>query len=129
MTQIHLIVGGLVLLDNLVAGIWALLAARRGATAPPALLIVGASAAGMLVLQVLLGLGLWSIGLRPVFSPTAGILNLVHIIGPVVALGLWAFAFFLEPRFSSRRIALAAWLTFLLALLSYGIGEMGNRIA
>ncbi|HEX5414492.1 MAG TPA: hypothetical protein VFZ25_02425, partial [Chloroflexota bacterium] len=55
--------------------------------------------------------------------PASGALGVVHILGPIVAflVGLWAL---LAPaRRQIRRYILADHLTFLVALISFAIGE------
>ena len=69
---------------------------------------------------MLIGLDLWfGRGLRP----ATGILGLVHLAGPMFALS-WP----LEPLIAGRakvvtRVAFSSSLTFVLAVVTYGIGQ------
>ena len=127
MTQVHYTVGTTILALSLVVGVWALIAVRSGQPAGRALTVALGVVGGVLGLQLLLGMDLWTRGFRPAANPQLALLNLVHMLGPVIALGLVAFALTMEPRHRPGRYALAALVTFALALVSFSIGEMGNR--
>jgi hypothetical protein len=139
-TQIHALLGLLVLVTSLVVGIWAFRAARRGQT-PPRLAGAMMAAVGLLLVQVLMGFDLWARGARPAESPLAE----VHIAGPIIALLVGvALVFFRrgagtaagagtagaavggEGGAAATRWAAASLVIFLVALVSYAIGEMGN---
>ena len=122
--QIHMWIGISVLVVNLVVGLWALLAARKGLFAGR-LLIVGFSVgSALLLVQVLLGLDLWfRMGLRP----APGALGIVHVAGPLLALVAAIIVEWMPAPKLAGRYAFSSLLTFAVALLSYGIGEMGRR--
>ena len=115
----HAMLGMAVLVVSLVVGIWGLLAARGGNRPPRPLHWGTLLAIVILAVQILIGLDLWSRGLRP----AEGGLALVHLGSPLVALA-GALAILFGSK-SSRRYALSSFLIFALALISYGIGEMG----
>lgn len=118
--QMHALLGLAVLLVNLAFGVWALLTARRGGAASGVLtggVFVGFA---LLVLQVLVGFALLGRGLRPAGTG----MTLVHVVGPLLALVVAAVLLF-RPGARAPRYAIAALFTALVALLSYGIGEMG----
>ena len=77
--------------------------------------------AGLVVLglQILIGLDLWAQGGRP----ASAALSLLHLVGPIAALA--GGVALLIGRKDTRGRAAAAFLAFGLALVSYGIGEMG----
>lgn len=117
--ETHAMIGSAVLLLSLVVGVWAVIAGKRSKTASAAL--TGALIVTMVLLglQILAGIDLLSRG----GSPAPGALAIVHIGGPIIAfvLGLWALLG--SPRAVIRRYILADHLTFLVALVSYAIGE------
>lgn len=118
--QMHAMVGLAVLIVNLIFGVWALIVARRGGAVSG--LLTGGIIAGLalLLLQILAGFDLLGRGLRPA---GAG-LTIVHAGGPIVAL-IVAAALLLRPGNRAARYATTALFTTLIALISYGIGEMG----
>jgi hypothetical protein len=117
--ETHRWIGTAVLVINLAVGVWALLAARR-AGAPPRALTWGVIA-GLVVLglQILIGLDLWARGARP----ASAAMSLIHLASPILALA--GGAALILGREDARRHAAAAFLVLALALVSYGIGEMG----
>jgi hypothetical protein len=70
----------------------------------------------------MVGADLWFRGLRPV----NGALDYVHIGGPILALFGAIYHIFVSQRNQTRNYAVATLMTFVLGLLSYGIGEMGG---
>lgn len=116
----HRWIGTAVLVLNLAIGIWALLVARRAAAAPRALTWGVIAGLAVLGLQILIGLDLWSRGGRPANAA----LSLLHLVGPIAALA--GGVALLIGRRDARSRAAAALLAFALALVSYGIGEMGT---
>ncbi|MGN6562326.1 MAG: hypothetical protein ACTHMU_06670 [Thermomicrobiales bacterium] len=118
--QMHAMVGLAVLIVNLIFGVWALIVARRGGAVSG--LLTGGIIAGLalLLLQILAGFDLLGRGLRPA---GAG-LTIGHAGGPIVAL-IVAAALLLRPGNRAARYATTALFTVLIALISYGIGEMG----
>ena len=117
--ETHRWIGTAVLVINLAVGIWALLAARRAAVAPRTLTWGVIAGLVILGLQILIGLDLWARGGRP----GSAALSLVHLVGPIAALA--GGVALLIGRRDTRSRAAAAFLVLALALVSYGIGEMG----
>ncbi len=125
--QMHAILGSAVVLVSLLVGVWAVLAARGGVKPSGALQVGVGVALALLVLQVLAGVDLLASGHQP---PARGVLGVVHVGGPFLALiGAGTHVFFLRRRSRLRNYATAMLLTFGLGLLSYLIGEMGRRAA
>jgi hypothetical protein len=118
--ETHALIGAAVLLVNLAAGVWALLAARRSPKPSGALRLAVLVAFALLVVQILVGSDLWFRGLRPSFNA----LDFVHIGGPILALLGGIYHIFVSSRNQTRNYAVASLMTFVLALISYGIGEM-----
>lgn len=120
----HALIGSGVLVVSLLVGIWAFVAMRRGSS-PSGLLGAGVwLALALLVVQILAGADLWMRGARPI----PGFLAYVHLAGPVVALAGAAFHVFGRPKDRARNYAIAMLTIFVLALLSYVLGEMGNAV-
>ena len=107
--EVHRWLGTAVLLVSLIVGIWAALTGGVVATL------------ALLGLQVLLGLDLWARGGRP----AQGALALVHLALPLVALLAGVGLLIGRRRDRAGSYAIATALTFVAALVSYGIGEMG----
>lgn len=122
--MLHPVVGGLVLLVSLVVGIWAVLAARGGHAPGLGLRLGVVLGLTLLVIQVLIGSDLvFRLGLRPIAGPLA----LVHMGAPYLALLGAAYHVFGPARNRVKNYAIAMLLTFGLGLISYGIGEVGQR--
>ena len=121
--EIHMMVGGLVLLIGIANGIWTTIAAKRAKTASTALFASVVVMTILLLLQVLLGLDLFSRGLRP----AQGILAIVHMLGPIIALVVAVVLVFGNPQRLTRRYIPASHLTAAVAVISYIIGEMGTH--
>ena len=119
--EVHRWLGTAVLLVSLIVGIWAALNARRAGTAGGALTGGVVATLALLGLQVLLGLDLWARGGRP----AQGALAWVHLAGPLVALLAGIGLLLGRRRERAGSYAIATGLTFVAALVSYGIGEMG----
>lgn len=118
--QMHAILGLGVLVVNLAVGVRTLLMARRGGRVGGALtggVIVGLL---LLVVQLLGGLDLLGRGLRPAGTG----LTIAHVGGPLVALAVAAVLLF-RPGARAPRYATIGLFTAVIALLSYGIGEVG----
>ena len=117
--QTHMMIGSVVLLLSLLVGIWLVVARRLstkiGAAHTGALTVVMV----VLAIQILAGIDLLSRGL----VPATGIPGIIHVVGPIVAflVGLWAL---LGPRRRQiRSYIIADHLTFLVAMISFAIGE------
>jgi len=117
--ETHALIGSLVLLVSLVVGIWAVIAGKRSKTASPLLTAALTVTMVLLGIQILAGIDLLSRG----GSPAPGVLAIVHIGGPIIAflVGIWALLG--VPRARVGRYIMADHLTFLVALMSYIIGE------
>lgn len=116
--ETHAMIGTAILLISLLVGIWLVIAGRSNKTATP--LLTGALIVVVVLLgvQILAGIDLLSRG----DSPAPGILAIVHVGGPIIAfvVGLWALL--VPPRARVPRYIMADHLTFLVSLISFGIG-------
>ncbi len=121
MSELHTLVGTMVIVLNLIAGLGLALTPNR----PQAQRWFGYVALlgfGSLALQLALGADLWTRGLRPSSSP----LGEIHVAGPALAFLLYLLALTAGRRGNARLTTTAAALaTAAVALISYGIGEMG----
>ncbi len=124
--QLHAVVGSLVILVNLVVGIWAIVRYRR--TDKPGGALSASSLAGfaLLVIQVLIGLYFASTGALP--YPRSVLLSVIHMGGPILALLGSIYHIFISRRNKVRNYRTAALMTVVLGLISYAIGEMGARL-
>jgi heme A synthase len=122
--QAHALIGTALLAVSLIASVMAIIE-RRGNTKPSGVLRAAVLlTVALLVVQVLVGLDLWSRGARPIGTA----LDFVHIGGPIVALLGAVYHVFVSARNPLRNYAVASIMTFALALISYFIGEMGGRV-
>jgi hypothetical protein len=121
MSELHAFVGGLVLAVNLLAGLGLALTRRStvGRRWFQYLAVVGFA---LLLAQLALGGDLWMRGRRPALSPLAEI----HVAGPVLSSLLYLLALIRTRRTQSGAALSAATLSAAaVALISYGIGEIG----
>lgn len=118
--QMHAILGLAVLIVNLVVGAWALIVARRGGGVSTVLTVGVYAGLLLLLVQLLGGLDLLGRGLRPAGTG----MTIVHVGGPIVALVV-AVVLLIRPGARAPRYATIGLFTTAMALLSYGIGEMG----
>ena len=116
--QTHILIGSAVLIVSLLVGIWLIVAARSSKTAGTPLTAALVVVVVLLALQILAGIDLASRGT----TPAPGVLGVIHVVGPLIALvvGLWALLG--VPRAKIGRYIMADHLTFLVALVSFIIG-------
>ncbi len=116
--NVHAMIGSAILVTSLLVGGWLVVAGRSSKVAMPILTIALIAVMALLGLQILAGIDLLSRGDRP--APDA--LAIVHVGGPIIAflVGLWALV--VPPRAQIRRYIAADHLTFLVSVISFGIG-------
>jgi hypothetical protein len=118
--QLHIYNGIFLILLSLVLAALGWLRARRGQSPPPVIRALQGVAHLSLTLQVLLGIGMLARGqvITPI-HPILGILALLSLLLPVAV-----------PALKTNRPLAAAVVptaVTVLALLAYGVGEMGMR--
>ncbi len=124
--QFHALVGSLVILVNLVVGVWGIAASRRTDKPTAALRAAALVGFALLVVQVLIGVDLASTGALP--APRSAFVSAIHMIGPFLALLGAIYHIFISRRNRVRNYGVAGLMTFVLGLISFVIGEMGPRL-